>query len=132
MPLSSGLWLQKRPPLNYPPLSYSLTFYTPSFVSMPLLQLRGVTLRYTDLPLLDQVDLQIDPGERVCLVGRNGTGKTSIMRVISGEEKPQEGDITKPNGVVLTRLPQEVPEGISGTVYEVVHAGLRVGGTEED
>jgi ATP-binding cassette subfamily F protein uup len=99
---------------------------------MPLFQLRGVTLRYTDLPLLDQVDLQIDPGERVCLVGRNGTGKTSIMRVISGEEKPQEGEITKPNGVVLTRLPQEVPEGISGTVYEVIHAGLRVGGTEED
>ena len=99
---------------------------------MPLLQLRGVTLRYTDLPLLDQVDLQIDPGERVCLVGRNGTGKTSIMRVISGEEKPQEGEITKPNGVVLTRLPQEVPEGIAGTVYEVIHAGLRVGGTEED
>ena len=99
---------------------------------MPLLQLRGVTLRYTDLPLLDQVDLQIDPGERVCLVGRNGTGKTSIMRVISGEEKPQEGDITKPSGVVLTRLPQEVPEGISGTVFEVIHAGLRVGGSEED
>lgn len=99
---------------------------------MPLLQLRGVTLRYTDRPLLDQVDLQIDPGERVCLVGRNGTGKTSIMRVISGEEKPQEGEITKPNGVVLTRLPQEVPEGISGTVFEVIHAGLRTGGTEED
>ena len=99
---------------------------------MPLLQLRGVTLRYTDRPLLDQVDLQIDPGERVCLVGRNGAGKTSIMRVISGEEKPQEGEITKPNGVVLTRLPQEVPEGIEGTVFEVIHAGLRVGGTEEE
>jgi ATP-binding cassette subfamily F protein uup len=46
---------------------------------MPLLQLQQVTLRYTDFPLLDQVDLQIDPGERVCLVGRNGTGKTSII-----------------------------------------------------
>ena len=99
---------------------------------MPLLQLRGVTLRYTDRPLLDQVNLQIDPGERVCLLGRNGAGKTSIMRVISGEEKPQEGEITKPNGVVLTRLPQEVPEGIEGTVFEVIHAGLRVGGTEEE
>jgi len=99
---------------------------------MPLLQLQQVTLRYTDLPLLDKVDLQIDPGERVCLVGRNGTGKTSIMRVISGEEKPQSGDITKPNGVVLTRLPQEVPDGILGTVYEVIHSGLRIGGTEED
>jgi len=99
---------------------------------MPLLQLRNVTLSYADRPLLDAVDLQIDPGERVCLVGRNGTGKTSIMRVIAGEEQPQEGEITKPNGVVLTRLPQEVPEGIGGTVLEVVHAGLRVGGTEED
>jgi ATP-binding cassette subfamily F protein uup len=99
---------------------------------MPLLQLQQVTLRYTDLPLLDKVDLQIDPGERVCLVGRNGAGKTSIMRVISGEEKPQEGDITKPNGVVLTRLPQEVPEGITGIVYEVIHGGLRIGGTEEE
>ena len=99
---------------------------------MPLLQLQQVTLRYTDFPLLDQVDLQIDPGERVCLVGRNGTGKTSIMRVIAGEEKPQEGEITKPSGVVITRLPQEVPEGVSGSVYEVVHAGLRMGGTEEE
>ena len=99
---------------------------------MALLQLRQVTLRYTDFPLLDQVDLQIEPGERVCLVGRNGTGKTSIMRVIAGEEKPQEGEITKPPGVVITRLPQEVPEGIAGSVYEVIHAGLRVGGTEEE
>ena len=99
---------------------------------MALLQLRQVTLRYTDFPLLDQVDLQIEPGERVCLVGRNGTGKTSIMRVIAGEEKPQEGEITKPPGVVITRLPQEVPDGISGSVYEVIHAGLRVGGTEEE
>ena len=96
---------------------------------MALLQLRQVTLRYTDFPLLDQVDLQIEPGERVCLVGRNGTGKTSIMRVIAGEEKPQEGEITKPPGVVITRLPQEVPDGITGSVYEVIHAGLRVGGT---
>jgi ATP-binding cassette subfamily F protein uup len=99
---------------------------------MALLQLRQVTLRYTDFPLLDQVDLQIEPGERVCLVGRNGTGKTSIMRVIAGEEKPQEGEITKPTGVVITRLPQEVPDGITGSVYEVIHAGLRVGGTEEE
>ncbi len=99
---------------------------------MALLQLRQVTLRYTDFPLLDQVDLQIEPGERVCLVGRNGTGKTSIMRVIAGEEKPQEGEITKTPGVVITRLPQEVPDGITGSVYEVIHAGLRVGGTEEE
>jgi len=99
---------------------------------MPLLQLRQITLRYTDHPLLDQVDLQIDEGERVCLLGRNGSGKTSLMRVIAGEEKTQEGEIIKPPGVILTRLPQEVPEGISGSVLEVIRSGLRVGGTEEE
>ena len=99
---------------------------------MPLLQLRQITLRYTDRPLLDQIDLQVDPGERVCLVGRNGSGKTSLMRVIAGEEQPQEGEIIKPPGVILTRLPQEVPEGISGSVLEVVREGLRVDGTEEE
>jgi len=99
---------------------------------MPLLQLRQVTLRYSAAPLLDRVDLQIDAGERVCLVGRNGAGKTSLMRLITGEEAPQEGEITRPASVVITRLPQEVPPGIAGSVLEVVRGGLRVAGTEED
>jgi ATP-binding cassette subfamily F protein uup len=99
---------------------------------MPLLQLRQLTLRYTDRPLLDRIDLQVDPGERVCLVGRNGSGKTSLMRVIAGEEQPQEGEIIKPPGVILSRLPQEVPAGISGSVLEVVREGLRLDGTEEE
>jgi ATP-binding cassette subfamily F protein uup len=99
---------------------------------MPLLQLRQATLRYSSTPLLNQVDLQIDEGERVCLVGRNGSGKTSLMRLLTGEETPQEGEIIKPSGVVLTRLPQEVPSDINGSVHEVIRGGLRVGGAEEE
>ena len=99
---------------------------------MPLLQLRNITLRYSTAPLLDGADLQIDAGERICLVGRNGAGKTSLMRLMTGEETPQEGEITRPASLTISRLPQEVPAGLVGTVHEVVQGGLRVAGTEED
>jgi len=99
---------------------------------MPLLQLRNITLRYSAAPLLDGADLQIDAGERICLVGRNGAGKTSLMRLMTGEETPQEGEITRPSSLAISRLPQEVPADLVGTVHEVVQSGLRVAGTEED
>ena len=100
---------------------------------MPLLQLREITLRYGALPLLDGVDFQVEPGERVCLLGRNGTGKTSLMRVITGEEAPNAGEIIQPSeGIVLTRLDQEISEGVTGAVHEVIHAGLRPDRHEEE
>ena len=99
---------------------------------MPLLQLRNITLRYSAAPLLNGADLQIDAGERICLVGRNGAGKTSLMRLMTGEETPQEGEITRPASLAISRLPQEVPAGLVGSVYDVILGGLRVAGTEED
>jgi ATP-binding cassette subfamily F protein uup len=98
---------------------------------MPLLQLRDVTLRYSAAPLLNSANLQIDAGERICLVGRNGAGKTSLMRLLTGEEKPQEGEITRPASLAIARLPQEVPAGLAGTVFDVIHTGLRIVGHEE-
>ena len=98
---------------------------------MPLLQLREVTLRYSAAPLLNAADLQIDASERVCLVGRNGAGKTSLLRLITGEEQPQEGEITRATGLTVSRLPQDVPAGVTGSVHDVVHAGVRLSGTEE-
>ena len=92
---------------------------------MPLLQLRQITLRYSSAPLLDQVDFQVDAGERICLLGRNGAGKTSLMRIITGEETPNDGELIRSSDAVITRLTQEIPEGITGSVRDVIHAGLR-------
>jgi ABC transport system ATP-binding/permease protein len=60
---------------------------------MPILRLDNISLAYGHLPLLAHVDFQIDTGERVCLVGRNGTGKTTLFRVISGAAMPDEGEL---------------------------------------
>jgi ATP-binding cassette subfamily F protein uup len=98
---------------------------------MPLLQLRQVTLKYSAAPLLDEIDLQVEAGERICLLGRNGAGKTSLMRIITGEETPNEGEIIRPDSAVMTRLIQDIPDDIAGTVSEVMHSGLRPDRHEE-
>jgi ATP-binding cassette subfamily F protein uup len=99
---------------------------------MALLQIRNVTLRYGGEPILDGVDFQIDPGERVCLIGRNGAGKTSLMRILTGEEAPSSGDVIRPAGVVLTRLEQEAPAGLAGNVADVIRSGLSPERHEEE
>jgi ATP-binding cassette subfamily F protein uup len=99
---------------------------------MPLLQLQQVSLRYSAAPLLDQIDFQVDEGERICLLGRNGAGKTSLMRIITGEETPNEGDMVRTPGSIITRLDQEIPDNVTGTVFNVIHAGLRHDRHEEE
>jgi ATP-binding cassette subfamily F protein uup len=99
---------------------------------MALLQLKNVTLKYGTAPLLDSVDFQIAEGERVCLLGRNGAGKTSLMRVIAGEEKPNGGEVISVNGKIFTRLPQDIPDHISGCAASVIRGGLPVGRHEEE
>ena len=91
---------------------------------MALLVLRGITVSYGGAPLLDKVDLQIEPGERLCLVGRNGSGKSTLMKVLSGEIVPDDGEIVRQSGLRVARLTQEVPHGTTGTVFDVVAAGL--------
>jgi len=74
--------------------------------------------------LLEHVDLSIEPGERVCIVGRNGMGKSTLMRLMAGELKPDDGEIRVQNGVVVARMAQEVPQDTQGTVFDVVAQGL--------
>ncbi len=87
---------------------------------MPLISLQNISVGFGGPLLLEGVDLQIEPGERVCLVGRNGTGKSTIMRVITGEVRPDRGMVVAQQGLRTTILTQEVPKHISGSVFDVV------------
>ncbi len=91
---------------------------------MALVNLRRITMGFGSPLLLDSVDLQVEKGERVCLVGRNGAGKSTLMKIISGELKPDGGEITRAPGGKVAMLSQEVPRELEGTVFDVVTGGL--------
>lgn len=83
-----------------------------------------VSLAYGHHPLLDKVDLQLPEGERICLVGRNGAGKSSLLRLINGDALPDEGRIIRSDGLRIASLNQEVPPADERSVFEVVAEGL--------
>ncbi len=89
-----------------------------------LLNLRDISLQFTDLPILDAVSLTIDEGERICLVGRNGAGKSTLLKVIARELEADSGEITHGSTLRISQLPQDIPENLHGTIYEVVTHGL--------
>ena len=91
---------------------------------MALVTLRNVCLGFGGPNLLDVIDLQIDKGERLCLLGRNGTGKSTLMKLIAGEVDNDDGTLMRQQGLKVAYLSQEVPEGLTGSVYDVVAAGL--------
>jgi ABC transport system ATP-binding/permease protein len=91
---------------------------------MALFTLRNIQLGFGGPPLLENVDLSIEPGERVCLLGRNGTGKSTLMKLIAQEIPPDDGEIVVSQGARIARLEQEVPGRFAGTVFAVVADGL--------
>ena len=92
--------------------------------AMELLRANNLSLSFGDKPLLDGVDFGINQGERVCLVGRNGEGKSTLMKLLAGQLEPDSGTIFRPFETRIAYLPQAVPEGVSGTNYDVVMAGV--------
>ena len=91
---------------------------------MALITLQNVSLSFGGLPVLDRITMQIEPGERVCLVGRNGEGKSSLMRLIAGAQPPDSGRIIRQQGVKIGLLSQEVESTLAGTVYSIVSGGV--------
>ncbi len=91
---------------------------------MALLSFRDVTFGFVSPPLLDHVNLQIERGERVGLLGRNGTGKSTLMKLIVGSLPPDSGFVERQAGMRIARLVQDVPVGRTGTIFDEVAAGL--------
>jgi len=91
---------------------------------MALLSLRDITLSFTHPPLLDAVSLSIGEGERLCLIGRNGEGKSTLLRIIAGEINADDGERLLRRDARVARLEQDVPRDIVGRVFDVVADGL--------
>ena len=90
---------------------------------MPLVQLKNVSLSYGDQPLLDEIDLTINEREKLALVGRNGAGKSTLLRLLEKAIDPDEGDIVFADGIIVSKLRQEIPENLSGDVRCVIALG---------
>ena len=92
---------------------------------MPLVSLDHIRMAYGHLPLLDDASLLIEAGERVCLIGRNGTGKSTLLQIIGGEVIPDAGTVWRQPALRIARLDQDVPLSTDRPVREVVADGFK-------
>ncbi|VAX11920.1 Bis-ABC ATPase Uup [hydrothermal vent metagenome] len=90
----------------------------------PLVSLKNVSLAFGSAPLLERVTLNIERGERLCLLGRNGTGKSTLLRVLAAEIGVDDGEIWRHDSLRVASLEQEVPVGDGRSVFDVVASGL--------
>ena len=91
---------------------------------MSLIRFDKVSLKFGDQMILTEADLAIEPQERVCLIGRNGAGKSTTFKLITGEMDADSGEIVPTTGLVVSQLAQSLPEAMDLGVREVVKSGL--------
>ena len=91
---------------------------------MPLVTIRNLSLRFRGPPLLDDVTCHVEAGQRIGLLGRNGAGKTSLMRLLAGVIQADAGSVDFAPGATVALLQQDVPQDLTGPVHEIVAGGL--------
>ena len=91
---------------------------------MVLVRLQQVELAFGDHVLLDKVDLDVQSGERLCVVGRNGEGKSTLLKIINREITPDDGVVQYRDTLRVAALQQELPKSVDESVYDVVADGI--------
>ncbi|TDJ36822.1 MAG: ATP-binding cassette domain-containing protein [Gammaproteobacteria bacterium] len=91
---------------------------------MSLIRFDKVSLKFGDQMILMEADLAIAPDERVCLIGRNGAGKSTTFKLITGEIEPDSGKIVPQTGLVVSQLAQSLPDAMDHGVRDIVKSGL--------
>jgi ATP-binding cassette subfamily F protein uup len=98
---------------------------------MALVSLDRVSLAYGHVRLLDEASVQIDPGERICVIGRNGTGKSTLLQLVGGEVLPDSGAVSRQVGLRIGRLAQDAALQDARPLFDVVSDGLADLGEED-
>jgi len=91
---------------------------------MPLISVDNACLAFGHVALLDHADFQLDPGERVALIGRNGSGKSSLLKTIVGQAALDDGEVWRASDIRIAYVPQEADFDLSRSVFDVVADGL--------
>lgn len=91
---------------------------------MPILTLKNLYFSVGQFPLLDHISMDFEQKERIALIGRNGEGKSTLLKIISGLVVPDEGEFIKPSFLRVSMLSQDLPEANDATVFETVANGL--------
>ncbi len=99
---------------------------------MSLVSIRDLSIGFRGPALLDSVNCQIEPGQRIGLLGRNGAGKSTLMNLISGNLKPDSGDIIIAPNANIAKLSQDVPLDVAGSIRSIVATGLRIDSLPEE
>ncbi|MGB5630285.1 MAG: ATP-binding cassette domain-containing protein [Woeseiaceae bacterium] len=91
---------------------------------MSLLRFDDISLEFGDQIILRDAEFSIEPGERICLIGRNGAGKSTTLKLIMGTLEPDRGEITARHGLIVSSLEQTLPEAMDMPVTDVIRSGL--------
>jgi len=113
----------ERPPTGLR-IAHEARPYNVSFKPMSLIRFDQVCLEFGELKILTDADFSIEPGERVCLIGRNGAGKSTTLKLINGEIEFDKGEIVRKSNLVISQLAQDLPDALDLLVNDVVRSGL--------